>query len=83
MYSFGLFCIHFQPILLVLVYYYRVSNLAGKAGKRAFFQILAGNAGKTSLFATALAEKAGILFFPLFSVFIGQLNITYSIYKIN
>ena len=43
-----------------------VPTLAGKAvnaEKRAFFQILAGKAGKTSTFATALAGKAEILFF--------------------
>ena len=40
-----------------------MSSLAGKTGKRAFFQILAGKAGETSPFATALAGKAGILFF--------------------
>ena len=46
-----------------------------KLGKGVFFKILAGKPGKAAAFAAVLTGKAGI--------FIGQLNITYSIYKMN
>ena len=55
-----------------------VSTLGGKAGKAeksAFFQVLAGKAGKHHLFLLPWLEKLEFFFFPFLSIFIGQLNI--------
>ena len=45
---------------------FRVSTLAGKAEKRAFFQILAGKAGKHHLLLLPWLEKLEFYFFHSF-----------------